>query len=323
MELPLISVVVPVYNTGEYLKRTITALTNQTYKNIEIILIDDGSTDSSGKICDSFAEKDSRVKVIHQENRGVSAARNAGIDFANGEYIGFCDSDDLPDNDLYETLYRLAKENDADVSMVKYAILFVDGTVLSEQTDKLTIYDDNISMLKNLLCQENDLGIYTKLVDAKLCKSIKFDAPRKINEDKFFIFELFSKARKACYLDTCKYKYCRRENSSSMAKFSEKYLDILYFSDKIQKLTDSLFPGLSNYAAVDKVMSYMRFLQFGILLGGEKMFPEKRKEVFAYIKKADASICKKLMPKMTYIKWRIFKIGYLPFKLSVKLFTHM
>ena len=98
----LISVILPVYNVQQYLEKCIESVVNQTYKNLEIILIDDGSTDMSGKICDEFAEKDGRIKVIHSKNGGVSAARNIGLDIATGEYIGFVDSDDWIESQMYE-----------------------------------------------------------------------------------------------------------------------------------------------------------------------------------------------------------------------------
>ena len=105
--LPLISIIVPIYNIAEYASECIQSLINQTYKNIEIILVDDGSTDHSPVICDEFAEQDERIKVIHKRNGGLSDARNAGLDVATGEYIGFVDGDDWVDEDMYETLYHL------------------------------------------------------------------------------------------------------------------------------------------------------------------------------------------------------------------------
>lgn len=105
MKDDLISVIVPVYNVEKYLHKCINSILNQTYKNLEIILIDDGSTDNSGKICDEYALKDNRIKVIHKENGGLSSARNAGLDICSGDYIGFVDSDDYIAEDMYEYLY--------------------------------------------------------------------------------------------------------------------------------------------------------------------------------------------------------------------------
>ena len=112
-----VSIIIPIFNTETFLKRCVSSVIDQTLKDIEIILVDDGSTDNSGNICDEFAQKDSRVKVIHKKNEGVGIARNSGINIAKGGYIGFVDSDDWVDADMYETLYNAAKENGADIVM--------------------------------------------------------------------------------------------------------------------------------------------------------------------------------------------------------------
>lgn len=120
--LPLISIIVPVYNVKDYVEKCLDSICGQTYKNLEIVVVDDGSTDGSGEICDTYAQKDPRVKVIHRENRGVSAVRNEGLDIALGEYIGFVDGDDWIDSDMYEFLYELLIVNEADISVCSHYI---------------------------------------------------------------------------------------------------------------------------------------------------------------------------------------------------------
>ena len=114
--IDLISIIIPVYNVEQYLSRCIDSVINQTYKNLEIILIDDGSTDDSGEICDEYALKDNRIKVMHKQNGGVSSARNEGLDISKGNYIGFIDSDDFIEKDMYEFLYDLLTKNNCDIS---------------------------------------------------------------------------------------------------------------------------------------------------------------------------------------------------------------
>ena len=114
----LISIIVPIYNVEKYLKKCIDSIINQTYKNLEIILVDDGSPDNCGKICDEYAKKDNRIKVIHKENGGVSSARNVGVENATGEYIGFVDSDDYIEKDMYEVLINNLKKENADISII-------------------------------------------------------------------------------------------------------------------------------------------------------------------------------------------------------------
>ena len=117
---PKISVVVPIYKVEKYLDRCIYSIINQTYTNLEIILVDDGSPDNCPKICDEYASKDNRIKVIHKQNGGLSSARNAGIKVATGDYIGFVDSDDFIELDMYEQMYKVAYENDVDLVMSDY-----------------------------------------------------------------------------------------------------------------------------------------------------------------------------------------------------------
>ena len=134
IEIPLISLIVPVFNVEKYLKRCLDSLISQSYKNIEIILIDDGSTDESGKICDRYAKEHSNIiKVLHQENQGLSMARNAGLDIAIGEYIGFVDSDDYVEPKMFERLYNNLLESNADISVCSF---FEDKVMFAISTSK-------------------------------------------------------------------------------------------------------------------------------------------------------------------------------------------
>ena len=133
--MPLVSIIVPVYKVEKYLKRCVDSLTNQTLRDIEIILVDDGSPDNSGKICDSLQEKDCRIKVIHKSNGGLSSARNAGIKIAQGQYIGFVDSDDDVALDMYEKMYIVAKRENVDFVMSDYQRICADGTYYLKTLD--------------------------------------------------------------------------------------------------------------------------------------------------------------------------------------------
>ena len=117
---PLISVIVPVYNVENYLPRCLDSIINQTYTNLEILLVDDGATDNSGKLCDEYAQKDNRIRVFHKENGGVSSARNMGLDNATGEYIAFVDSDDYIDKCMYEIMLNSSVQNNADIVVCGY-----------------------------------------------------------------------------------------------------------------------------------------------------------------------------------------------------------
>ena len=128
---PKISIIVPVYKVEKYIHKCIDSILNQTFKDFELILVDDGSPDNCGKICDEYAKKDSRVIVIHKENGGLSSARNSGLDIARGDYIGFVDSDDYIENDMYELLYNLCEENNCDISSCSSIIHFPNKKVIN------------------------------------------------------------------------------------------------------------------------------------------------------------------------------------------------
>lgn len=322
MNQPVVSVIVPVYNTVNYIETTLNALKYQTLSNIEIILIDDGSTDGSGEICDRYAEEDFRFRVIHQENQGVSVARNAGIEAARGRYIGFCDSDDIPQRDLYETLYDLITEEGSDLAMVKASVMYCDGTVSAEETHRKIHFVRNEDALKLFLLEQIDMSVYTKLISASICKGLCFEAGRKIHEDKFFVFGMILAAKKISYKDSCKYQYIRRDGSSSVSKFTEKYLDIIYFADRMEQMVKEQYPELSEYATINKVIAYLRFFHDRIMLGGEQEFKEETKRLKQYLKHVPTPLCKKYLPKRLYIKWRIFKLGTLPYQWSIRLFAH-
>lgn len=134
-----ISIIVPVYKVEKYLRKCVDSILAQTFTDFEVILVDDGSPDNSGKICDEYAEKDNRVRVIHKENGGLSSARNAGIDVARGKYLGFVDSDDYIDEDMYEILYENLKIHDADISSVELIPFYGDRYKKANKEKKVII----------------------------------------------------------------------------------------------------------------------------------------------------------------------------------------
>ena len=143
----MISIIIPVYNVELYLDKCLQSVVNQTYRNIEIILIDDGASDNSGIICDRWQKKDSRIKVIHKTNGGLSSARNVGIEHANGEYLMFIDSDDIVSDELCRILIEMMKNNDADISICNAKHIF-DDVVSFKSTGKLHFYNRN-----NAICE--------------------------------------------------------------------------------------------------------------------------------------------------------------------------
>ncbi|MCR5206958.1 MAG: glycosyltransferase [Eubacterium sp.] len=221
---PLISVIVPVYNVSKYLDRCVESIVNQTYKNLEIILVDDGSPDNCPAICDEWAQKDSRIQVIHKENGGVSSARNAGLDAANGVYIAFVDSDDYISSEMYQILVKLVVAENADVGSCNIALREENGEIRPSVHfgDKTVEGGDNIvkDYLTYGLC---DPGVPNKLYSSRIIPaSLRFDENRKIGEDYLFNYYVFKLAEKVCTISTELYYYCFERDDSAVHSNSEE-----------------------------------------------------------------------------------------------------
>ena len=233
MSQPKVSIIVPVYNAEKYLERCIKSLKIQSLDNIEIILVDDSSTDSSHKICNKAAEEDSRIKVIHKENEGAGMARNAALNIATGEYIGFVDSDDYVERDMFKTLCEKAEKYGSD--LVMSGVMFVDGNMFSEDGECIQkrYFEDDTHFeteeeLKKLrmgivgaLPEDADdskygMSIWKNLFRTDVIKqnNIIFQSEREIlSEDALFMIDYISCIKKATGIFEAFYNYCRNENS--------------------------------------------------------------------------------------------------------------
>ena len=169
MSNPKISIIVPVYNLDKYIEDTVTTLTAQTYKNLEIILVDDGSTDNSQEICQRLAEKDNRIVVVHQKNSGVSSARNTGIKHATGEYMSFCDGDDALENDMYDFLYNNLVADNADISICGIRMVHPDGSS-NISTSKHIVWESFQDYARALFKGSVSMSSCAKLLKAEICK---------------------------------------------------------------------------------------------------------------------------------------------------------
>ena len=194
----LISVIIPAYNVEKYITRCMESLINQTYTNLEIILVDDGSTDNTSQICDKYAQKDDRIKVIHKQNGGQSEARNQALDIATGKYITFLDSDDYLSEDYIEYMYKLLKNNNADISVCGVQIVnFEDKQYKIDETE-VKIYNTE-EALENMLYSEGiEVAVYSKLYPKQYFDDIRFPVGEKY-EDIAVIALLMNKAKKIVY----------------------------------------------------------------------------------------------------------------------------
>lgn len=230
MNNALISIIVPVYNVEKYLEKCIESIINQTYKNLQIILVDDGSKDNSGKICDEFKLKDNRIEVIHKTNGGLSDARNAGLKIAKGDYIGFVDSDDYIEKDMFETLVGLIEKNNADISIVSFYEIY-NNLIIGVRNSKELIELSKIEAIRELLI-DNRIQSYAwnKLFKKELFKDLEFPVNKNF-EDIATTLLLFEKADKVVLYEEPKYYYQRRDDSIvgiRNYKTYKDYLDVIY-----------------------------------------------------------------------------------------------
>jgi exopolysaccharide biosynthesis predicted pyruvyltransferase EpsI/GT2 family glycosyltransferase len=217
----LISVIVPVYNVEKYISKCIDSIINQSYKNLEIILVDDGSKDNSGVICDNYALKDKRIKVIHKKNGGLSSARNCGIDAANGDYFGFVDSDDWIDKDMYYSLLDSLIKNESDIAICGYYEYCNNKVRFHSCCVGETIYDNKEAMAK--LIQDNTFGNFAvnKLYKKQLFKEIRYPVGMNM-EDLGTTYKLFSEAKRISVIESPMYYYFVKREGSILTNISLK-----------------------------------------------------------------------------------------------------
>ena len=302
----LVSVIIPVYNAEKYIGACIESLLNQTYKEIEIICVDDGSTDSSGSVCDYYAKKFLSVVVIHQENAGVSAARNKALSVARGEYFFFVDSDDSVPSNAIETLYNKIKSYDADI-VVGNAMIEV-----SEKKHKLCfeISDDRLyhgNEIINNATVSAFSSVWGKFFAKNIIDNVRFIEGKRINEDGFFVFQCLLKCKKIVQINDVVYDYLYHPGSASHSDFSEKYYDILFFRDEKIKLLNEHYPQMKSLANAVYLKHSISFLNQLIKPGTKKYRKEIkaiRKDIARHSKPLDNLTTKEKI-KLLLIKYNI------------------
>lgn len=261
---PLITAVVPVYNVERYLTECVESIRRQSYENLEIILVDDGSPDNSGKICDELALKDKRIKVIHQENRGLSGARNSAINIAKGEYITFIDSDDYITDDMISSLYDLLIRNEAQMAVTGLKSFFEDGSSFANpHGNKVFIYSKQEALDCFLF---NDY--LTPCVCGKLYKSDLWDNIRcpegLLFEDQYTTYKLIDKCDKIVYAPLPKYNYRKRLGSIGHSNFSNRTYDLYKGINEEYAFIIEKYGDACPNAAVEKVTWELVFINMMI-----------------------------------------------------------
>ena len=283
----LISVIVPIYNVEKYLERCVDSIVNQTYRNLEIILVDDGSPDNCPKMCDDFAKKDSRIRVVHKKNGGLSDARNSGMKIASGECIVFVDSDDYVDCNMIAKMYDVMLKDDSDV--VSCGVKWVDenGEVISEPTvDKNEILDTNEAMLEIIIDGKLKQHVWNKMYKTELIQDILFEKG-KYHEDVFWSYQVFGKARKTSVIVDSFYYYVQRDNSIMGCGFSEKRLDVLEANRQRCDYVKRYFPAYYDTAISIYMGTCMYQMQCALHSKAEKYIIDNIKENLKYKNKGN------------------------------------
>lgn len=317
MEEKLVSVIVPVYNVEKYLKRCIDSILNQSYSNLEIILVDDGSTDNSGKIVDEYGNLDKRIRVIHQKNQGLSAARNTGLEIMHGEYVTFIDSDDYVTNDYVSYLYKLISQTNFSCKMSLCSLMNVYAS-----GKKVNCGDGSKAILSGKECIKEmcyqhlvDTCAYAKLAHRDLYNKVKFPVG-KLYEDIGTTYLLFDQCDKiACGFEP-KYFYVIRENSIVTGKYNSKKLELLTMTDKMAAYVSEKYPDLKDATLRRQV--YARFSTLNQMFNVSKTEDLiERDKIIDFLKIHRTAILKnKLAPKRDKIAFIILSLGWNFYKIA-------
>lgn len=275
----LISVIVPCYKVEAYLPRCVDSILRQTYKNIEIFLVDDGSPDNCGLICDEYAKQDTRVKVIHKKNGGLSDARNVAIDIAKGEYVTFIDSDDYVSPDYLNVLYDLISKHGSDISVSSFSFFYETGKIKDHSSGITEYVCSREEALKTMFYQDKfDNSAWGKLYKSHLFGSIRYPKG-KIYEDFGTTYKLLMLTNKVAYTSQSTYYYLQRSGSIDRSGFSERNLDALPLAEELLSLIDRELTACYKAAVCRCVCLYWH-----ILLPMPKKHP-RGKEVISLIRK--------------------------------------
>lgn len=301
----MISVIVPIYNVEKYLIKCVNSILSQSYSELEIILVDDGSPDNCGKICDELAKKDSRIRVIHQKNSGLAAARNAGLAVARGEYVAFVDSDDTIENDMYLLLYDMMKIDDADISICESRkITEKDSLERIEYSRYRRVLLDNDELWELVFGKLNNAS-WNKLYKRKLIGDLRF--PEKVvhGEDLLFNIEYLTKCNVGAYSEAPMYNYLSRNDSITRSGFNENIFLEIIAKDKAKEFVAEHMPVQLENAEVFSFRARMNVLRSVYAADKELIYQNKIDEIKKYIKQQYRNV-KRSLKKKEKIEYELF-----------------
>lgn len=305
---PQISIIVPVYNVQDYLEKCLDSILNQTLTDFEVILVDDGSKDNSSIICDQYVRKDSRIKVIHQDNNGVSHARNRGLDLATGDYIGFVDPDDYIDERMYEFLVHKIEEVGADLAICSFLVATKDEVIAYNNGAEYQFFNQEqaIQYYFNERLPFDYSFLCNKLFHKKLFKEIRLNPKLSVQEDSEVLIRILDLCSSIVYIPDSLYVYYVRADSATRSKLTLKQLtgaDSLY---EVYKYTKHSLPKYSKYA-LNKYLLYY----FNLVIELVKNEKDFNKEYFIFRKKLNNSYFSILFNTTIPFKYKVHSTMYL------------
>ncbi len=275
-----LSIIVPVFNKEAHLNDCMESILNQSFKDFELILVNDGSWDGSSALCRQYQHADDRITLIEQENAGVSAARNKGLSIAKGSYVGFVDSDDTIETDMYELLMKNAVQHDADVSVCRLKTIFPKKTVKPLQDGAISIHNRE-EALSACIKGDFDRSANNKIYKSEIARHIQFKG--NIYEDMLYTTKVFLTANKTVFANSIKYNYIVRKNSTSMSLFNDKYFETIAVSSEILKLVKQNNKNCIKEAHIFDLITNLSLLNLLMFLNREK-YRKEYMEVEANIK---------------------------------------
>ena len=308
-----ISIVIPAYNAKNTIKRCLNSIQNQSYKNLEIIVINDGSKDNTEEIVSNIAKSDNRIKLISIENGGVSHARNTGIDNATGDYITFVDSDDYIDEEMYATLIDVIQKNEADISHCSYKNVYTNGSTSVVGGKNIVVSQSNDEAINCLLSGSLFAGgLWSKLYKKNLFNDVRLLESIKYNEDILANFYLFRKCKKIIYTDKPFYNYVADETSATHSANLVKYVEqCLFVSDEMlsQSIGKSYYES-AQYRCAYTVLSLYRYYLFSKDKSNSLRKKEIKKRILEYEKN---NLYKSKRDKITVFIYKYLPWIYVPF----------
>lgn len=273
-----LSIVVPVYKVERFLDKCIESILAQTFTDFELILVDDGSPDNCGKMCDEWAAKDNRIKVIHKKNGGLSDARNTGIDVAQGDYIGLVDSDDYIKPDMFEVLVGNLEKYKADISMCGYADVYANRVRKDNLDRKVYEWDQEEAIYQILLGKLLSVHAVVKLYKHSLFENVRYPVG-KISEDAYIIMDILKQIKKAVFTPYSAYYYVHRGESINTSKFKEIDLTRIEAHEKNYYFIKKNYPVMEKLA-FSRYLGAVGFVAHKIAMTPEEPLDRIKKDLF-------------------------------------------